>query len=78
MNDREAKVRQYLKERFRGYQDSISLDDALDSIVDSLGLFELVEYIEQEFRVSVPMVEFSPRRFSSIRKILQVIEEFSI
>jgi acyl carrier protein len=72
----EEKIRQFLRERFGNYREEIGPKDPLDDVVDSLGLFELVEFVEKEFSVSIPNEEFSPQRFSSIEKILQVIEEF--
>ncbi len=74
MNE-EQRLREFLKERFGNYRDDLKASDSLDGVVDSLGLFELVEFIEREFTVSVPNVEFSPRRFSSIDGILQLVNE---
>lgn len=78
MTDVEKRLRQFLKERFGGYRDNIGAADPLDGVVDSLGLFELVAFIEEDFSVSIPNEEFSPQLFSSIEKILQVIEEFRV
>jgi len=76
MTDAEKRLRKFLKERFGDYRDDISATDPLDGVVDSLGLFELVAFIEEGFLVSIPNEEFSPQLFSSIEKILQVIDEF--
>jgi len=78
MTDVEKRLRRFLKERFGDYRDDISATDPLDGVVDSLGLFELVAFIEEDFSVSIPNEEFSPQLFSSIEKILQVIDEFRI
>jgi acyl carrier protein len=75
--DKETRLRQFLKERFKNYRDDIGSSDPLDEVVDSMGLFELVDFIEAEFVVSIPNEEFSPQRFDTIENILQVIEEFS-
>jgi acyl carrier protein len=75
-NEKEKKVRQFLKERFGGYDDTIGLTDSLESVVDSMGLFELVSFLEQEFAMNLPNEEFSPQRFATIEGILQVIDEF--
>ena len=72
----EAELRQYLKERFGNYEDSIGADDSLQGVVDSIGSFELVEFIETEFGISIPNEEFSPQMFGSISDILATIEEF--
>lgn len=73
MDEKELKLRSYLKERFANYEDAIRLDDSLEGIVDSLGLFDLVAFIEEEFAVSIPNEDFSPDLFSSIQKMLLLI-----
>ena len=73
----EASLRSYLKSRFRGYSDDIGADDDLAGVVDSLGLFELVEFIEQTAGVTIPVVDFRPARFSTVRNILALVEEHS-
>ena len=75
--DQEREVRHYLKSRFRGYHDEMLADDRLDGVVDSLGLFELVEFLEQKFGLKIPNEEFRPERFATIARIGQTIEEFS-
>ncbi len=72
----EAEVRRFLKTRFPGYRDDLRLDDRLDGAVDSLGVFDLVEWAESTYRIRIPNEEFSPRRFASIRSIVDTIQEF--
>lgn len=72
----EREVRSYLKSRFPGYHDGLRPSDALDSTVDSLGLFDLVEWTETTYGIRIPNEEFSPRRFSSIAAIVGTIHEF--
>jgi acyl carrier protein len=76
MEEVEAKIRTFLKERFRDYRDEIGRTDKLDGVVDSLGLFELVTFLEEEFSLSIPNEEFSPNLFSSIETILKVVDDF--
>ena len=76
-NEKEKKLRKFLKERFGGYQDTIALTDSIEDVVDSMGLFELVSFLEQEFSMNLPNEEFSPQRFSTIEGILNLVEEFS-
>lgn len=73
MDEKELKVRSYLKERFANYEDSIGSEDSLEGIVDSLGLFDLVAFLEEEFAVSIPNEDFSPDLFSTIQKILLLV-----
>jgi acyl carrier protein len=74
VND-EHKLRAFLKDRFRNYNDSVDSNENLGDIVDSLGLFELVEFVEREFQVAVPTAQFTPQRFSSIQGILDFVAE---
>ena len=69
-------LRQFLKERFRDYRDDMVSTDPLENVVDSMGLFELVSFVEQEFSLSIPEGEFSPRLFATIESILQVVDKF--
>ena len=71
-NEKEKQVRQFLKERFSGYQDDIGLTDSLDGVVDSMGLFELVSFLEEDFSMNLPNEEFSPQRFATIEGILRI------
>jgi acyl carrier protein len=71
----ELKLREFIKSRFPGYRDDLAVTDDLTDIVDSLGLFELVAFVEAEFRVSIPTAMFSPDRFASIQQTLAFIEE---
>lgn len=73
MDEKELKLRSYLKERFANYEDSIGSEDSLEGIVDSLGLFDLVAFLEEEFAISIPNEDFSPDLFSTIQKILSLV-----
>ena len=72
----ENRLRQYLSERFGKYSDDIGLDDSLEDTVDSMGIFDLVAFLEEEFSVSIPNHEFTPRRFATVGGIIKVIDEF--
>jgi acyl carrier protein len=72
----ESKVRSFLKSRFPAFDESCSKDASLESVVDSLGVFDVVEWVEGSFSVKIPNEEFSPRRFSSVGEICRTIEEF--
>jgi acyl carrier protein len=72
----EQAIREYLKSRFRGYRDDLSNDDSLRGIVDSIGQFEMVEFLEQTFEFRIPNEEFHPDRLSTIARIGETIEEF--
>jgi acyl carrier protein len=74
--DAEREIRSFLSSRFPGYRDDMSSDASLESVVDSLGLFDLVEWVETTFAARVPNEEFSPQRFGSIDAIVATVEEF--
>lgn len=76
MNDVEVRLRKFLKERFREYRDDIGQADRLDGVVDSMGLFELVSFLESEFSLVIPNEEFNLGLFVSIENIIKVIDEF--
>ncbi len=66
----------YLCSRFPSYPGELPLDAPLERHVDSLGLFDLVEWVESTYLIQIPTEAFSPRRFSSKRAILQTVHEF--
>ena len=72
----EELIRQFLKERFANYREDLGITDPLDGIVDSLGFYELVSFVEKEFSISIPNEDFSPQFFSSIENIIKTIEKF--
>jgi len=72
----ETTIRRFLKERFRDYRDEMVSADPLEDVVDSMGLFELVTFVEQEFALSIPQSEFSPRLFATIGSIVQAVDKF--
>lgn len=73
--EEEQRLRAFLGEKFPGFEDD--WDDAADlsSVIDSMGLFDLVQFVEREFEVNVPTEEFAPQKFSSIRRILDFVED---
>ncbi len=75
--EQEQVIRAYLKSRFRGYTDNLTIDESLEHVVDSIGQFELVEHLEQTFNFRIPNEEFHPDRLSTIARIGEVIEQFS-
>lgn len=49
-------------------EETLNADDLLldDGIVDSLGLLEIVEFMEGHFGLSVTLTDMSPENFSTI------------
>jgi acyl carrier protein len=75
--EQERMIREFLKNRFAGFRDSLTVNDSLDSIVDSVGQFELVGFLESTFKFRIPNEEFRPDRFATIARIGAVIEQYS-
>lgn len=77
MNDTSAKVRNYLVTTFL-FGDYSKLDDQMsfleNSILDSTGILELVNFVEQEFAISITPSELVPDNLDSIGKISEFIE----
>jgi acyl carrier protein len=75
--EQERAVRDFLRSRFRGYCEELGLDESLDSIVDSIGQFELVGFLENTFAFRIPNEDFHPDRFSALARIGEVIARYS-
>jgi acyl carrier protein len=73
--DEEQRLRDFLAERFPAFDEGCDADADLSSVVDSLGLFDLVAFVERDFEIQIPTAEFSPQKFSSISRMLEFIEE---
>jgi acyl carrier protein len=70
------RIDSFLRSRFPTYADDLQLDAPLERHVDSLGLFDLVEWVESTYAIRIPTEAFSPRRFASVRSILLTVNEF--
>ena len=70
-------IRKYLNERFGDYTNDLSDQDSLEYIIDSLGLFELVTFLEENFSLSIPEEDFSPELFMNIENIKSTIHKYS-
>jgi acyl carrier protein len=49
-------------------------DYVLRDVVDSMGLFEIVSFIESEFEVEIANEELVPRNFDTIRGIADLVK----
>jgi acyl carrier protein len=73
--ENEQRLRAFLSERFPAFDETFDCAEDLSLVVDSLGLFDLLEFVEREFNVDVPTEDFSPQKFSSIDRILEFIDQ---
>ncbi|MEU2560443.1 acyl carrier protein [Streptomyces longispororuber] len=44
------------------------------NIIDSAGIFDLVHYLQSDFRVTVPLREISPANFRTVDAIAALVE----
>lgn len=70
------------RERVRGYiRDSFFVDDFDDGdsflsngLIDSLGVMQLVSFVESEFAVRVDDTELVPENFDSVERVAAFVE----
>jgi len=69
-----ARIREFIIESF--FVDDFSDDDSFlrNSIVDSLGMLELVAFLEKEFRIKVSDAELVPENLDSLAKVCAFVE----
>lgn len=72
-------IRQYINDELAKdvLREPIRDDDLLleRQILDSLGLFQLVGYLENEFAIEVRDEELVPANFGSVRDIARLVRE---
>ena len=73
INNTKAKVRGFILENFLFGDTSVNLEDG-DSllemgIIDSTGVMEIIQYLEDEFGVTVDDVEMVPENLDSMNNI---------
>lgn len=77
MQDISNSIKDFIKERFLGdNQRKIQNSDLLfaEGIIDSLGLLELIAFIEKTFGVRIKMSEIGIDNFESVEKITNLIK----
>ncbi len=69
-----ARIKEFIIESF--FVDDFSDDDSFlrNSIVDSLGMLELVAFLEKEFRIKVSDAELVPENLDSLAKVCAFVE----
>lgn len=77
MSDIKAKIRDFIVENFlfgkaNGLQDSTSFLD--NGIIDSTGVLELVNFLEEEFSMDVDDEELIPENLDSINNVVAYVE----
>ena len=72
----EDKLRDFIADEVGTGVDAGELTDdyVLRDVVDSMGLFEIVSFIESEFEVEIANEELVPRNFDTIRGIADLVK----
>jgi len=73
-----ARIRAYLIEHFPSARDhALGDDDHLlaNGILDSLGVLDLVGYLEQEFGIAVSDDDLLPEHFETLRRLTAFVED---
>jgi acyl carrier protein len=55
--------------------DSVALDDDLLEIIDSLGIVELISFLEREYGIKVGDDDLDPENFRSVAHIVAFVEQ---
>ena len=72
-----ARIRSYLIEHFPSARDrALGDDDHLltNGILDSLGVLEVVGYLESEFGITVSDEDLLPEHFETVRRLARFVE----
>jgi len=73
----DARILAFVLERFPfARQRRVAREDSLleSGIVDSLGVLELVEFLERTFGISVTEEDLLPENFDSIRRMAEMVD----
>jgi len=73
----EAQIKDFIAQNLLYSADGFTYpDDASflqEGIIDSLGVMQLVEFVEKDFRVTVNRVEVTPDNFDSVGKLADFV-----
>jgi peptidyl carrier protein len=77
VNDTEQRIRQYIVDDLGWRGEELTEDFPLleNRVIDSLGLFRIVGFLETEFGVVLPDEKIVPASFSSLRSIAALVDE---
>ena len=73
MSDNRTKIREFIVENFLFGSDEGLTDDASfleEGIIDSTGVLELVNYLEEEFSITIDDEELIPENLDSINNVM--------
>lgn len=71
-------IRNYLEEKYSSTRKGIRLNDNTllleEKVIDSVGVLELLFFVEETFRIEVPEEDISPDHFGTISKLALYID----
>jgi len=78
MRDTKQRIKEFIIENFlfgngEGLKDETSFLD--EGIIDSTGILELVNYLEEEFEISVDDEELIPENLDSVNNVTAYLEK---
>jgi len=81
MENKRTKIKNYIIENFlfgdeEGLEDNTSFLDA--GIVDSTGILELVDFLDDEFNIKIADDEILPENLDSINNIINFLDKKSV
>lgn len=73
----QQRLRQFIQDSF--FVDQVGDDESFlaSGIIDSLGIMQIVAFVESEFGVAVPDADLVPANFDSINRIAAYVERGS-
>ena len=80
MNQIEADLIEYLRSKaFLGSGNTLRSDESLTSagVIDSIGLIQLIDFIEGKFHIEVPLELITPDNFDTLEGIERIIKQLS-
>ena len=77
MNEIEQDVREFISENFILDGEQLEADASLTrrGVLDSMGVLELIMFVEERFGVKVPDEDTVPENFDSIERIVRYLRE---
>ena len=80
--NKEAKIRDFILENFMAGESEEALDNDSSflekGIIDSMGVLELVAFVEETYGIEIDDDELTPDNFDSVSKLVSYIRRKSI
>jgi acyl carrier protein len=74
----ETKIKDYIAKNLlfseEGYTYADDVSFLQEGIIDSLGVMELVEFVQKEFGIKVEQTEVTPEHFDSVAKLAAFVK----